>query len=118
MAAGAGGDVEELAGFAQREFVPDTLRYHDGFSRVEFDLDVAIGVFEPEAHRTGDEVEEFVSIGMDLAIMRRVAGDQGGADREAVDAVRGPARFLVDEDGLTGAAGHTDDLGVQVDQLT
>jgi hypothetical protein len=110
--------VEELAGFAQGEFVPDISRYHDGLSGVEFDLDVAIGVFEAEAHGAGDEVEEFVAIGMDLAVMWRVASDQGGSDREAVDAARGLARLVVDEDGLTGTADHTDDLGVQVDQLT
>lgn len=109
--------MEELAGFAQGEFVPHTLRHHHGLAGVEFDLDVAAGVFETKAHGTGDQIEEFVSIGMDLAIMWCVAGDQRCSDRKAVDTARWPAGFLVDEDGPSGGAGHTDDLGAQVDQL-
>ena len=105
-----------MAGFAQGEFVPDALGNDDGLSGVEFDLDVAVGVFEAETHRAGDEIEEFVAVGMDLAVMRSVAVDQRGSDREAVDALRASAGFLFDEDGLSGA-GHPDDLSVQVDEL-
>jgi len=115
--AGAGGDVEELAGLAQGEFVPDPSRHHDGLSGAQFDLDVTVGVFETKVHGTGDEIKEFVSIGMDLAAMWRIAGDQRSSDREAIDAVRRPAGFLVDEDGLSGAVGDADDMGGQVDQL-
>lgn len=84
----------------------------------EVDLGVAAGEFETHRDSAGDQVEQFVAIGVHLAAVGWVAGDLRCADREPVDALGWPACTLVHEPCPPVCTIEADHLARQVDPLT
>jgi hypothetical protein len=69
--------VDESAWFAHRDLVPHALRYDDRVARTEIDPEVAVGELEGDRDRAREHVEQFVAIGVHLAVVWSVARDLG-----------------------------------------
>ena len=102
IAVGPGRQVEQRPGFSQLDAMPRALRYDDGLAGGQLDGPVASGQLEHHRDRPGDQVQQSVTVGVDLAPVGRVLGEQGGPDREAVDALGWPPADLVDQSGAPG----------------
>ena len=109
--------MDESTWFPHGDLVPYALRHDDRVARAEVDPAVAVGELEGDRDRAGEHVEQFVAIGVHLAVVRGVAGDLGRADGEPVDALWWPAR-LVHEPRLAIRAADADHLARQVDPST
>ncbi len=113
-----GRDVDEAAGFPHRDLVPHAPGDDERVARAEVDVAVAVRELEADRHGTGDQVEQFVAVGVDLAVVGCVAGDLRCPDRETVDPPRCLAADLLDEPGLAARAVDADHLAGQIDALT
>jgi hypothetical protein len=89
--------VDELAWLPNRDLVPHPLWDGNCVARAEVDQGVAAGELEGHRDCAGDQEEQFVAIGVHLAVVGWVASDLRCADRQPVDSLRWPARNLVHE---------------------
>lgn len=110
--------MDELAWLQRRDLVPHPLWDDDCVACAEVDLGVAAGEFEGHRDCAGDQVEQFVAIGVHLAVMGWVASDLRRADREPVDALGWPACNLVHEPCPPVSTIEPNHLARQVDPST
>ena len=73
----SGRDVDELPRLSECHAMPDSLRDDEGVACTQLDRAVTFRELEANADRARDHVKEFVAIGVDLTVVRRVAGELG-----------------------------------------
>ena len=97
--------------------MPDALGDDDGVSCAQVDSPVAFWEFEADSDGAGDQVEQFVAVGVDLTGVRGVAGELGCSNGEPINALRSPARLL-NEPGPPVGTIEANHLASQVDAST
>jgi hypothetical protein len=110
--------VDELTWLSRRDLVPHALEDDARLTCAEVDLGVAAGELQGHRDGAGDQVEQFVAIGVHLAVMRWVASDLRCADHQPVDALGWPACNLVHEPCPPVRTTEANHLAPQVDPST
>lgn len=110
--------MDELAWLQRRDLVPHPLWHDDCVTCAEVDLGVAAGELEGHRDCAGDQVEQFVAIGVHLAVVGWVTSDLRRADREPGDALGWPACNLVHEPCPPICTIEANHLARQVDPST
>jgi hypothetical protein len=110
--------VDEPSWFSPVDAMPGALRYDERLTCGHLDGSVAPRQLELDGDRPGDQIQELVTVGVDLAPVGRVAGKHRRPDGDAIDALGWSAVDLLDDPGSPIGAVEADDFAGQVDPLT
>ena len=80
--------VNEMGGSLKDHLVPCPLWHDERLTRPERDRAVSAGFFEDEVDPSCHHIEEFVPVGMQLAVVGSISGHLRRADGIAVDSRR------------------------------
>jgi RNA polymerase sigma factor (sigma-70 family) len=116
LAAGARSDVHQAPRLFDEDLVPHAPGDDQGLILPQVDFSIPVLELESDPHPSGHEVQELVGIGMHLPSVRRLADEQGGTDRIAIDPSRWPLTAPLHEQSPTGSPFQSHDLFGQLER--
>jgi hypothetical protein len=116
LAAGARRYVNQLSRLVDDDLVPRAPRDRQGLARSHLSFPVTAFQLQADPDAAGEQVQQFVGVGVQLPVVHRRSAQRGRLDRVAVNAPRAAASLH--EHGTTRLPLQPDDPAGQLERLS